>query len=393
MVTEKSTDTPFISTIGPIIFITGIFLLNFLSRIILAPLMPAIENDLGISHGEAGRFFMWISVGYSTALLGSSMISSRVNHRTTIIISSISTGLALVCIAMSKSLTHVHLGLLFLGLAAGIYLPSGIATITVLTDRKHWGKAIAIHELAPSLAFIVAPFLSEVCLNYCSWRDALLIIGIVSILSGLSFTFLGKGGNFRGGIPNYKNISILLSGHTFWVMVVLFSLGIAASIGIYSMLPLYLIAERGVERSLANTLIAFSRIPVLFVALIAGWVTDRIGSHITIKIVLVFNGIMTVLLGAMPGNWALVIVFLQPMLSVCFFPAAFSVLSQIGPPHLRNLTISITVFFAYLAGAGFIPALMGTLGETQSFALAIILTGCLIFISVFLTRALKAMEK
>ncbi|MBN2515117.1 MAG: MFS transporter [Deltaproteobacteria bacterium] len=393
MVTEKSTDTPFISNIGPILFITGIFLLNFLSRIILAPLMPSIENDLGISHGEAGILFMWISIGYSSALLGSSKLSSMVTHRTTIISSSIVTGIALVGIAMSRSLTHLHLGLLFLGLAAGIYLPSGIATITVLTDRKHWGKAIAIHELAPSLAFIAAPFISEACLNYCSWRGVLFIIGTVSILAGLSYTFFGRGGSFRGGIPNYKNISILLSRHTFWIMTVLFSLGIAAGIGIYSMLPLYLVAERGLERSLANTLIAFSRIPVLFVALIAGWVTDRIGPYITMKIVLVFNGIMTVLLGTMPGNWVFVIVFLQPMLSVCFFPAAFTVLSQIGPPHLRNLTISITVFVAYLVGAGFIPALMGTLGETQSFALAIILTGCLIFISVFLTRALKSIER
>jgi NNP family nitrate/nitrite transporter-like MFS transporter len=355
--------------------------------------MPAIENDLGINHGEAGKLFMWISVGYSTALLGSSMVSSRVNHRSVIIISSIATGIALIGIALSRSLTHVHLGLLFLGLAAGIYLPSGMATITVLTDRKHWGKAIAVHELAPSLAFIAAPFISEACLNYCSWRGVLLIIGIASILSGLSFTFFGRGGKFRGGIPNYENIRTLLSQQTFWIMTILFSLGIAASIGIYSMLPLYLVAERGVERSVANTLIAFSRIPVLFVALIAGWVTDRIGSHITMKIVLVFNGIMTVLLGTMPGNWVFVIVFLQPMLSVCFFPAAFTVLSQIGPPHLRNLAISITIFVAYLAGAGFIPALMGTLGETQSFALAIILTGCLIFTSVFLARALRSMER
>ena len=265
MITENSTDTPFISTTVPILFITGIFLLNFLSRIILAPLMPAIENDLGIGHGEAGRLFMWISIGYSVALLGSSTISSRINHRTTIISSSIAIGIALIGIAMSISFTQLYLGLMVLGLAAGVYLPSGISTITALTNRKHWGKAIAIHELAPSLAFIAAPFISEVCMNYCSWRGVLLIIGIVSILSGLSFIFFGRGGTFRGGIPNYKNIKILLSRRAFWIMTVLFSLGIAASIGIYSMLPLYLVAERGLERNFANTLIAFSRIPVMFV--------------------------------------------------------------------------------------------------------------------------------
>jgi len=372
-----------------VFFLTGIFLLNFLSRIILAPLMPAIENDLGITHGEAGSLFLLISIGYSTALLGSGFLASRISHRKIIILSSITTGMALFVIALSRSWFEMRLGLIFLGLSAGIYLPSGMATITSLINYKHWGKAIAIHELAPSLAFIAAPLLSEAFMKCCPWKGVLIIIGVTSILAGLSFTFLSRGGEFRGAASSYQNIRILLSQRAFWIMTVLFSLAIAASIGVYSMLPLYLVAERGVERTLANTLIAFSRIPVLVVALIAGWVSDRIGPKLTIKCVLIFNGIMTIFLGMVPGNWVFLIVFLQPMLSVCFFPAAFTVLSNIVPPQLRNLSISATVFFAYLMGAGLIPAVMGTLGELHSFALAIVLVGGLIFTSVILLRHLE----
>ena len=65
------------SQLGPLLFLTAIFFLNFISRIILAPLMPAIEKDLGISHGEAGSLFLLISAGYFTALLGSGFFSSR----------------------------------------------------------------------------------------------------------------------------------------------------------------------------------------------------------------------------------------------------------------------------------------------------------------------------
>jgi len=43
------------------------------------------------------------------------------------------------------------------------------------------------------------------------------------------------------------------------------------------MIPLYLVAERGMERSSANALLALSRIPTLVIAFLAGWVTDRFG--------------------------------------------------------------------------------------------------------------------
>jgi NNP family nitrate/nitrite transporter-like MFS transporter len=98
---------------------------------------------------------------------------------------------------------------------------------------------------------------------------------------------------------------------------------------------------------------------------------------------------MTILLGIIPGNFIVIIIFLQPMLSVCFFPAAFSLLSSICPPEQRSLTVSFTVLFAYLMGAGFIPAGMGLLGEVGSFAMSFVILVGFLGASVVLTRFLK----
>jgi MFS transporter, NNP family, nitrate/nitrite transporter len=57
-----------------VFFLVGIFLLNFTSRIILSPLLPTIENELAISHGQAGFFFFLISAGYLFGLLGSGFL-------------------------------------------------------------------------------------------------------------------------------------------------------------------------------------------------------------------------------------------------------------------------------------------------------------------------------
>jgi hypothetical protein len=63
--TGRPDHVPFRLVIPSILFLTSIFFLNFISRIIWAPLMPAIEGDLGIGHGEAGSFFFSFPWGTS----------------------------------------------------------------------------------------------------------------------------------------------------------------------------------------------------------------------------------------------------------------------------------------------------------------------------------------
>jgi len=74
---------------GPLLFLVGIFFLNFISRIVLSPLLPSVEKDSRIGHEEAGAFFFIISFRYCIMLLGSSFVSSRLSHRKTIILSTL----------------------------------------------------------------------------------------------------------------------------------------------------------------------------------------------------------------------------------------------------------------------------------------------------------------
>ena len=212
------------------------------------------------------------------------------------------------------------------------------------------------------------------------------------MLLGLFFLRLAPAGDFRGEAPTLGNIRLLFGRPAFWIMGVLFSLAIAASIGIYSMIPLYLVAERGIDRSLANTLLGLSRIPVLPVALVSGWISDRIGPKPTIAAVILFNGLTAILLGALPGRWVILMVFLQPMLTVCFFPAGFTVLSRIVPPHARNLSVSLTIFIAYLTGGGLIPIALGMFGDAGMFGLAFILVGGITILSLPLITRLDLTE-
>ena len=382
-------DSTFKSKIGPILLLSQIFLLNFLGRVILAPLLPTIERDLGVGHGEAGSLFLLISLGYFISLLASGFIASRLMHYRTIILSATAVGLALVTISFSGSQGGLLLGLVLVGLSAGLYLPSGISTLTSLVAPSQWGKAIAVHELAPNLGFVLAPLISEALLRWFSWRGILGIMGVASIAAGMAFARFGKGGRFPGAAPSATSFQSILSKPAFWVIAILFGLGITGSLGVYAMLPLYLVAERGLDQYSANILVAVSRISGLGMAFLAGWATDRFGAKRIMATVLLLTGSMTALLGLAKGYWIIIIVFLQPMLAVCFFPAGFAALSCIGPPSSRNVAVSLAIPLAFFIGAGSIPTGIGIMGDLANFALGFAVVGGLIVAGFLLTLTLR----
>jgi NNP family nitrate/nitrite transporter-like MFS transporter len=377
------------SQMGPLFFLVGIFFLNFLARVILSPLMPTVEKDLNIGHGEAGSLFLLISLGYCVGLLASGFVSSRLSHRKTIFLSSIAVGFGLMIVSISHNLWAIRSGLIFLGMAAGFYLPSGIATVTELVRPEHWGKAIAIHELAPNLGFLIAPLLAEALLGLFSWRGVLSLAGIGSIIAGAVFIFWGRGGTFPGEAPDLKTLRSILGEPSFWILLVLFSLGIGASFGVYSMIPLYLVSEKGMERTWANTLLGLSRISTLVIVLLSGWVTDRLGARQTLKAVFLANGLATMILGVVSRSWIVILLFIQPMIATCFFPAGFAALSRMGSPRIKNIAVSFTASLGMLLGGGAIPAGIGLFGELGSFSLGFILLGGLLLVGVVLVQFLK----
>jgi NNP family nitrate/nitrite transporter-like MFS transporter len=159
------------------------------------------------------------------------------------------------------------------------------------------------------------------------------------------------------------------------------------------MLPLYLVAEQGFERSSANQLVAFSRIAGLAIAFAAGWASDRWGPKRTLGGILLTTGMATVLLGMTRGSWIIPFLFLQPMLAVCFFPAGFAALASIGPPQVRNVAISLTIPVAFFVGSGAIPAGIGLMGQEGSFALGFVLVGVLLIGGVIILRYLRFDEE
>lgn len=374
--------------LGPLLLLTSIFFLNFCGRVLFAPLMPTVETALDFGHAQAGSLFFLISTGYFLSLFGSGWVAARLIHRHTILLSVSILGFTLIAVSFCNSLALLRAGLFLLGMGAGLYLPSGIAAMTHMVESRHWGKAAAVHELAPNLALVIAPLATEMLLARFTWRAVPLVFGSGALVVAVIFLRYSRIGGFTGRPPDPSAFRDLLTRPALWTMMLLFSLGISSTLGVYTMLPLYLVADMGLDRSAANTLLALSRISGLIMALFGGWAADRFGPKRTIVAVLMLTGGATVAIGAIPGNGALVAVFAQPLLAVCFFPAGFAALSRIGPATDRNIAVSLTIPAAFLIGGGAVPAMIGWFGDHVSFGAGIVLVGLLIASGGFLAHFL-----
>lgn len=333
-----------------------------------------------------------ISLGFFPSMMGSGFVSSKFTHRTTISISAICLGISLILISQWTSLWAIYMNLLLLGISAGLYLPSGVANLIAIFDSAHWGKAFAVHEMGPILSFLTAPILVEFLLGWFSWRIILILLGSTAILVGIAFGRFSRGGNFYGEAPNLGSLKTLFAVPGFWYLLILFALGISGTAGIYTMLPLYLVVEKGLDRSWANMLIAISRISGLGTVFVAGWTADKLGARKTLTVVFLLSGLAAVFLGIVDNFWLVIAVILQPLLATCFFPAGFAALSLIVPSTIRSLGVSFTVPLGFIFGVGAIPMLIGSMGDSGMFAAGIVIVGILISCGTVLSRFLKEPE-
>ncbi|MFC1868013.1 MFS transporter, partial [Thermodesulfobacteriota bacterium] len=140
---ECPAPVPIRERFGSILFFSILFLLGFVCQFIFAPLMPTIEQELGISHSQAGSLFLIMSLGFAMAQLGSGFISSRLNHRGTLISSALAVGIVMLAYSFTTTLWSVRIAMFFLGVAVGPHIPSAIASITAMVKHEDWGKALS----------------------------------------------------------------------------------------------------------------------------------------------------------------------------------------------------------------------------------------------------------
>jgi len=383
---------PFRAKAGTVFFLAGLFLLNFMARFILAPLMPFLEQEIHITHAQAGSLFLVTSAGFAVTQFASGFVSSRLTHRKALILSIITVGIALLGLGFMRSLAGIRLALIVLGLAAGLHIPSALATITAMVRRQDWGKAMGLHSSAPTLGLVLGPLMVAALMGFLSWRMLIILLGVFTLILGSAFLAFGKCGDFPGDAPKPAALKQIIRLPSFWLVILLLIMAVGGSVGLFTVMPLYLIAERGMDSTSANTFLGFAQISGFVAALGGGWFADRVGPKRAMAVLIAAGGVANIFLGISSDRWLLIILFIQPVLTGALFPGLFTALSRIVAPNLRSVVASVAVPIAFFIGAGVFPALYGYLGQTHSFSLGLVLAGGFMLVGPLFAFALRFVE-
>ena len=372
-----------------IMIISCLFYCNFLGRVILGPLLLDIEADLLLSHAQASRLFLFMACGYSISLFGSGFVSSHISHHRMLTIAGLVVGAALLWLSIAETVLGVQAGVVILGLAAGLYLPSAMPCLTSLVAQPLWGRVMALHELAPNLGFITAPLLAHWVAPLLGWRGLLGVIGVASIIISLIHDWRSKGGDHLGSAPRPSVIISLLKQRNIILIMGLQIIAVSSQFGIYSLISAFLVDVHHMEPLIAQSLLSSARLAPIGTTLIAGWLLDRWGVKKSASIFCILGGIFAIALGLGPTSWQYALVILQPLAPACLFPACFLLMSRAVPPDLRNVCVGLVVPIGFFIGAGLTPAVLGYLGDRGAFGLGFAGVGVFSLAGVYFAQSLK----
>jgi MFS family permease len=373
--------------LGLLLFIWFLWFMSFTTRTIFSPILPLLENEFGVSHARASSIFMSFSTGYSLSVFFAGFFASHLGAKKSVLLS---IGLSVVVFLL---IPFVHIFELFylltfmLGTAAGMYLPSMIPLLTDYYAENVWGRVIAMHDSGAPISVFCAPFIALAILAFFPWRGIFVVLAVIFAACGVVFYFLTEERKFVRG--KYAFPASLWRRKELWCLgtVAVFMGG--SSLGLFYVIPLYLVQELSMPAGYANAILGISRIGGVVVAIGAGFVVDRFSLKKTMLTVTLVTGLFTILLALGGVAWIKSLLFIQASFVTGYFPTMFVSVSRLFGPETRGQATGILLTLAAVFGTGLIPYLLGVSGDLVSFRFGIFLLGALTTLSSGLILLLK----
>ena len=370
----------------------SLWYVNFSSRTIISPILPIIEDEFAISHAVAGSIFSFLSIGYTITLLLSGVLSPRIGYKRSIALGFLILMTSLFFLRYSTAYASFAVASLCIGLGAGIYLPSAIPLITAVFERKNWGKAIAFQETAASFSILSIPLLTAIALRFLNWRSLFLVLSAACLFVCTFFCIFSPDPRLRK--EKGVRFSRVLRRRSFRIMATLWVFVASCGLGLYNVIPLFLVKENGMNLETANTIFGFSRIGGFIVAILAGFLVDRYGAKKILILVILATGLSTMSVAlAHTIPFLVAMLFLQATIYPAFFPVALVAISKLTDLNERSIFTGTTIAIGVIVGLGLTPVILGAVADVWSFKVGIFSLGVLTTFSSIALRGIRGMER
>lgn len=371
-------------------FLWFLWFSTFTIRIVFAPILPLVEDEFRINHSLASSIFLFLSAGYSAAVLVAGFFSGKFGYKKSISLCLVFLGLVALLVPLVQSFYLLYVFALVIGFSVGIYLPAAIPLITEYYSERNWASAIAVHDTGAPSAIFATPFVALFLLNFVNWRGIFVVLACIYLASSIVFWFVSS--EVKVIHPPKTVFTDLIKIKSLWLMALIWVFGAGSNIGLYSVVPLYLTKELQMNIAEANTILGFSRLGAIGMAIGCGLLMHRFHLRKLMSTVMIMTGVLTILMGLASTRYIGIVLFLQAFFVTAFFPAGLVGIAKTFSRETRSMATGIILAVAMLSGAGIIPYLLGVSGDAISFRLGIMILGILTVLSSGLIFNLKELE-
>lgn len=360
--------------IAQLMLFWGLWYLAFTTRALISPFLPLIEEAFAINHATAGGLLFFAAAGTTLALSLTGYFSLRVGYKRLITLSFLLCAGALAGLCYADTYPWFACCLFFYGMGGGFYLPCAIPLLTEVFSPEHWGKAISVHETAAGFCMLSVPFFVALALGIMPWRSFFLVLAGLFLLAVAVFWFMGPDAKPERQ-PGF-GLRTLLRRIDFWVVLTLWIASGIGVMGVYNIVPLFLVDEKEMAIASANQLLSLSRLGGFVGQVGIGLFLDRYKTKSILAFLSIASGFSAIGLAVAQPQWLLVVMLLlQGTFCVAFFPAGIVAISKLTRPQERSLYTGAIMAVSIVTGMGLAPAVLGGIADLYGFQIGLFLVG------------------
>jgi predicted MFS family arabinose efflux permease len=346
----------------------------YLCRSVLAPILPVVSGELGLSHAQAGMLETAYLLGYIVIKMPAGVLGNRIGIKRTLTLGMVGYALATALNFFATGFLHLFVLRFLVGLFQGVHLP---LANTLLSERfgDRQGRAIGFHESGPNVGNSIAYPLTIAIASSWGWRYAFLLLSLPAfVLAGVVALIL------REERPASKVvIEELASGDQSLGTYFRFLAPLALAHAVYNLClralltfaPSYLVEYRGMGLAAAGLVAMLMPAAGFFAKVSSGFIAERGGRRNSISVAILLSGVFIFTLTRVSGQGLTSVNFIALGLALySFSPTIYSSVTSGLPTHLKSMGLGAVTMTGNIFGA-FSSSLIGYLIDTLGYQTAL----------------------
>lgn len=352
-----------------------------------APLLPMIRGSFGLSYTQSGFVLSAFSLTYGLAHLPAGWLNDRIGPTVLILLGIAGVAAAGILAGLAPSFPLLVGALLLMGLCGAGYHPSATSLISRVTPPDRRGGALGIHVAGGSLSHFFAPLIVGGVALLWGWRGSYVALSVPTLGVGAALFYLLRRASRRNAALAAPAAAASEPPRSarFWVHLLSFLLLTTANGALVGsmtgFIPLLSVDRYGFREEAAAGLMAIVFSGGLWVAPLAGRISDRIG-----RLPILVGGSLltapTIFLLARLASAGFAFYLLLVLAGLFMFvrmPVSESFLVGEAPARVRSLLLGI-YFLGSNVGGGVMTPLMGSWIDRWGFARGFSLSALLLLL-------------